>query len=1006
MSVDVSKDARSVVFDLLGDVYRLDLTGGKARPLIVGDSFDTQPVLSPDGRRIAFISDRTGAENLWIVDAEGGNARRLSNETESVLVSPAWSADGQHIYVTRFNSRDRLSNDVRGELWVYHRQGGGEPVTGEVESRAKQLLGAAPSPDGRYLHFAANMVGERFDIYRRDLATGKSIILLSGVAYGTGVFQPGISPDGRKLVYGVDRRGRTALRLRDLSTGEDKLLAFPVETSLSSQFPAFQGLLPRYAFTPDARSIVLGHGGKLRRIELDSGSAIEIPFTADVRLSVASSERTVPSEDTGSIQARMIQGAQLSPNAKRLAMTAFGKLYAMRMDDPTPRRLTSTPLSSNAISENQPAWSPDGHWLAYVSWSRQGGGHIWRIRSDGKGRPQRLTQNAAYYRRPIFTPDGNHILALRSSMHDQADLLVLPMLQSAQELIRIPASGGPVEVIAQLPAGADPGRLHFSADTGFVLVHTSAGLLRVPMAGGDPQPLLKVVSSEASAEKLTVDDVRLSPDGRWALALKNFQLHLLALAPLAGDSHMDLDSPPLFHRQLTEIGADEFFWSADGRVIGWTVGTTLYQVPLQEILDDSASVQGEYGCAEQRFSSRRIQVELPRQKSESRVLLRGARVVTMRGKEIMDNADLLVVGDRIAVIGTRGEVDVPTETTVHNVKGKTITPGFVDTHAHYWFLGKRIIDYDSWEYRAALAYGVTASIDPQSFTTDAFVYRDLIDAGAMLGPRAYTTGPGIFGWNRIGSTRQARCVLRRYRDHYRTSIVKSYMVGSRAQRQHMARAAGELKMMLIAENWGVPRYALTHAIDGFATNEHASDAVDYYADVAQLYSRLGTGYSPTTLVGGAAGLPGRNYFLARSDWYNDEKLRRFVPGIVIDNRLRRVTWMPGEQYIFARLAASAAKIFHAGGTIGVGGHGELQGLGYHWEMQALAAGGLDAHEVLQIATRSSATVVGRQAEIGTIEPGKYADLLIFDRDPLVDLANINTLVQVMKGGRLYQESDL
>ncbi|MBL8271574.1 MAG: PD40 domain-containing protein [Steroidobacter sp.] len=1015
VSVDVSPDGRTLLFDLLGDVYRLSIDGGRAEPLITGEAFDASPVFAPDGQSIAFVSDRDGAENLWIAAASGQNLRQLSAERDSVFVSPQWSADGEYIYVTRFNSRSRLDYGVRGELWRYHRLGGGARLDGEIEGRSDSILGASASSDGAHLFFAANRsAGSAYDIYRRDLRTGTSVPLISGIAYVNGVFQPVISPDGSMLAYAADTGRGTQLRLRVLDNGEDRELAFPIETALAAQSPPFQGVLPRYAFTPDSRAIVIAYAGQLRRIDVKTATVQDIAFSATPRLTAQPSPAVSPRETSGPVRARVIQGTQLSPDGRQLAFSAFGKLYVTNLAGGLPRRLTGTALVADGDSENQPTWSADGRWITYASWSRSNGGHLWRVRSDGKGGPIRLTRQAGFYRKPAYTPDGRFIVALRSTTYEQVNLITRrgggPQRQFAQELVRVPVAGGASELLTYLPpsvGSADHGRLHFLDGGDAVLVHTSKGLLSIPLEGGEPQPLLDVVASRVLEDQRSVDDAQVSPDGRWALVQLNFQLHLLALPPERRGVRIDLDAPTLPHWQLTEIGADEFGWSADGETIFWTVGANFHRQSRREILRRpvslavSSETKESMKCLENSLDALEIVVEVARDVPSARLVLRGASVVTMLDRQIIKDADLLIEGNRIAALGPRGSVALPVGTKLLDVTGKTIIPGFIDTHAHYWSVGRQVIDYDSWEYRAALAFGITTSNDPQSFTPDMFVYQDLLDAGVMRGPRAYTTGPGIFGWNHISSERQARCILLRYRDYYRTHSVKSYMVGGRAQRQHMARAANALGMRLISENYGVPRYALTQALDGFAANEHASDAVEYYDDVAQLYARLGTGYSPTTLIGGAAGLPGVNYFLSRTDWLENRKLRRFTPESVLRERLRNVTWLPEDNFIFKRLGASAARISRAGGTLSIGGHSEVQGLGYHWELQAIAMGGLDAHAVLQSATRGSAKALGREADVGTLAPGKLADLLILNSDPLQNLANTEAIEWVMKNGRLY-----
>ncbi|WP_293858766.1 amidohydrolase family protein [Steroidobacter sp.] len=1016
MSVDVAPDGGSLFIDLLGDIYRLAIGGGPAQPLITGPSFDMQPVISPNGAQIAFISDRNGSENLWLADANGANPRALSDATDSVFTSPSWSADGQSIYVTRFSSNSRMGA-TSGALWIYHRLGGGVPLDTAVGASPARgsgdatAIGVSPSPDGQFLYFAAtDDTWSSYRIYRRDLRSGVTITLIAGLspAMGAGgVMQPVVSPDGALLAYAADVEGRTELRLRTLRTGEDRRLVFPIEASLSTHYP-FYGVLPRYSFTPDSKAIVIAHDGKIWRIDVATGRALNIPFVATVDSAISPRVTRQPRDATGAVRARVIQSPRLSPDGRQLAFSAFGKLYIAALPGGAPQRLTRTDLLANEVTENQPVWSSDGRWLVYASWSRAAGGHLWRVRSDGSGDPQRLTQQAAYYRNPAYTPDGKSIVALRSSVYDQLNLYTSsngwPMERStAQEVIRIAAAGGPSETLTELPANSnsmiDHGRFHFAGDDA-ALVYTGEGLMAVPLKGGAGRRLLRV--------KQQVDDLRLSPDGRWALAIRAAQLHLFAIPP-AGSPEPEIDlEQALAHRQITEIGADDFAWSADGREITWSVGSMFYRVALSAVLAAPATA-GTEGCAEDRWNGVNISVELPRDVPGGQLVLRGATVVTMRGEEIFERADVVIDGNRISAVAPVGSVKLAKDAIVKDVSGKFITPGFVDTHAHYMNLGRPIIDYDVWQYRAALAFGVTTSFDPQSFTSDAFVYQDLLDAGIIAGPHAYTVGRGIFGFeNSLTSVRQAKCILQRYQQRYHTGSVKAYLLGNRQKRQYLAKAALEMGMMTVTENWGAPPpYALTQVLDGFSTNEHASGAVDFYRDVAMLYAQAGTGYSPTTQIGGAALLRSQEYFTARRNPLAHEKLNHFTPRFVLDARLRRgVPWATDADYNFPRRTASATRSFRAGGNVGVGSHGEVQGLGYHWEMLAYAMGGATPHEVLQIATRSSAHVIGRQDEVGTLEPGKFADLLIFERNPLLDIANSEAIGQVMKNGRLYDASTL
>lgn len=1029
LSVDVAPDGRTLLFDLLGDIYRLGIEGGQAVPLITGDAFETQPAFSPDGQSIAFVSDRDGSENLWVADADGGNARALSDDTEAVFVDPAWSSDGRTLYVTRFDSRNRLNDGIRGALWAYRLDGrGGAALEGKVESEAKQALGAAPSSDGRYLYFSAGPDG-RYTLYRRDLRSGETLVQISGEGVRRGALQPVPSPDGRYLAYAVDTLQATQLRLRDLRSGEDRLLLPEIEPSLAGTHGTspFQGLLPRYAFTPDAKAIVIGYGGGLHRLDLASEQVHAIPFRAPVRLAARPHVERQPLALSGPVRARLIQGARLSPDGRRLAFAAFGKLHVAEAGSAHSRRLTSTPIAADAAAEYQPTWSPDGRWIAYASWSSGEGGHLWRVRSDGRGTPQRLTRVPAYYQLPEYAPDGRSVLALRVAAEDHRRGISKPgewghniaRWWGAVPVVQVPAGGGPDRQVATLPNretdmyAPSIGPFQF-VDDGRVYLYTPEGLLRfaLPRDGAAPEtaePVLKVEAARETFSSQAVDRVQISPDGRWLLATHGFQLKLAPVPAGIGSAEVPtlrLGEGVQGERQITSIGAHGFAWSPDGREVTWTLGSGFYRVPLAQLLQSGPAPAGD-ACAEDGLERWQVVAELPRAAVAPPLVLRNARVVTMRGAEVIERADVVVADGRIAAVGPAGSVPLRGGVRTLDLQGRTVTPGFVDTHAHLPVSGMGFTDYDAWALPAALAYGVTTVRDPQLIDKESYlVAMDLVEAGGLTGPRMDTTGPGIFASERIRSLPHARCLVRRYRDGYGLGSLKAYMLGNRMQRQWVAQAARELGVMVVGEGWGVPRYAVTHALDGYADHEHASDAIDWYDDHAQVYVRTGTGYVPTLLAGGAAGLWGADHFLSQRDLLGDTKLARFMPRAVLEKRLASISGVPRAYYSFDAFARSAARLARAGANVGVGAHGELQGLGYHLELQAYASGGMTPHEILQAATRGSARVLGLQDLIGTIEPGKLADLLVFERDPLQDIRNAEALAWVIRQGRPYEADTL
>ncbi len=994
MWLDMSPDGRSIIFDMLGDIYAVDASGGKARPILRGLAFESQPVFSPDGRRIAFVSDRSGNENLWIADADGGNPRQLSQiDDNTEFTSPAWSPDGRFVYVSRIRPDRGLF-----EIWAYDVAGGtGLPVFRE---NGRNALGVAASPDGRHVYyaskagrFASSDALPLWSIQRRDLATGdeETVVTAQGSA-----MRPVLSRDGRKLLYATRLKDGTALRLRDLETGDDRLVAYPVQMDEQESWPTLD-LIPRYAFTPDGEAVIFAHEGRIRRVALDTGEATVIPFTADVRLVAGPSLRRELADDEGPVRARLIRNPSQSPDGKLLVFSAFARIYAMDLaaNGATPRRLTDGDLP-----EFQPAWSPDGKQVTFVTWTARDGGHVWRVARDG-GTPERLTQDAAYYSDPVFTPDGRSVMVLRSSHHARLHSRMEYGAFRQADLVRIDLETGRAERIA---SGAFGGPAQFTRDADRVFIHAAEGLTSFRPDGSDRRRHVKVTGPAYYFEegRVPVFDLRLSPDGKWLLAQIRSQLYLVAMPPLSGAAvEADVGGAAVAHRQLTTVGADFMNWADDGRTITWAVGSSFYRRPLASI-DFSGPPETNDTIARSTQSFVAV-VEMPRDKPEGLLLLRGATAITMKGDEVIHDADILIRDNRIAAIGSRGSFPVPEGAELRDLSGRFVMPGLVDSHAHWAEIRRRVLDLENYAFLANLAFGVTAGLDVSPLTIDMLPYEDMLAAGMMTGLRAYSTGPAVFSFNEFRSEQQVRDVLTRYRDHYRVQNLKQYRVGNRQVRQWFANVAREMKLMPTTEGASNLKLDLTMVIDGYAGVEHAIPATPFGDDVVQMFRATGTGYSPTLDI--SDGVAGLHLMTLKDDLANDPKVRRFFPRFHIDEKSQRLTIFRDDRYAYPHYAKAVAQIVRNGGIVGAGSHSEFEGVAMHWEMELLASA-LTPHEVLRIATLGSSTMIGRGRQMGSIEPGKYADLLVLTRNPLENVRHARAIEFVMKNGRLYDGNTL
>ena len=997
MSVDVSPDGRTIAFDMLGDLYVLPIAGGAAKAITSGLSHDMQPRFSPDGRRIAFVSDKSGDNNLWVADADGSNARQISKGIGDEFRSPEWTPDGQYIVVSRALPFQGLE-----KLWMYHIDGGtGLEVVGGTPGQ--RLMGAAFGPDGRYVwyhqrngswQYNAQLPQYQLRVYDRETGT----VTPMSARYGS-AFRPALSPDGKWLTYASRQDAETGLRLRELATGEERWLAFPIQRD-DQESAADMDVLPGYSFTPDSRSVVITYGGGLWRVPVDGAKATRIPFTANADVALGPPlQFRYPIADSAAFTVKQIRDPVVSPDGSKIAFSALDRLYVADLPSGTPRRVTSA-----EVGEFHPTWSPDGASIAYVTWDdATGEGYLMRARVAASAQtPARLTPQSAYYQQPAWSPDGRRIIAVRASARDLREAID-PFVGDGigAEFVWTPAAGGPVTVVGPVAGRWKPHFVQSDSDRiylyGFIPARGQPGtptfvpgmlaLMSVRWDNTDPKthlnvrhrvPLLaggreisrrtdivmpKDFSKDTAREPSTIptfnaDLILKAPRGDLALAAIGNELYVVTVPAIGGRVPSVLvtkpDSAAVPVRKLSDIGGEFPSWSSDGRSVHWSIGNAFVTFNV-----DSAAANPNYRPRESRF-----RLAATRDVPQGTVVLRGARVLTMRApNEVIENADVVVRNNRIVSVGPRGPGVVQADTRVIDVAGKTIVPGFVDTHAHMWNLWG-LHWSRPWIYVANLAYGVTTTRDPQTGTTDVLTYEDRVRAGQIVGPRVYSTGPGVFFFDGVRSKEHAKDVLRRYSDYYDTKTFKMYMAGNRRQRQWLIEAARELKLMPTTEGGLEYRLNMTHAMDGYPGIEHAMPIVPVYNDVVELLKQSGTTNTPTLVVQ-YGGPWAENYFYTNENVVGDKKLAYFTPNEELDYKIRRRNpgpgpggWFHEDEYAFKKHAEFIKDLVEAGGPAGVGSHGQLQGLGYHWELWTVQSGGMTNYDALRVATILGAEAIG------------------------------------------------
>lgn len=986
MSMSVSPDGRTILFDLLGDLYTIPVTGGKATRIMGGNQLDVHPAFSPDGRKIAFVSDRSGSDQVWVANADGTDPVRITKFASGAVSFPVWTADGEYIL-------------ARSSL--FH-MAGGEGVDVPFGNGPTSF-----SPDGKRAYTSGR--GGTITMY--DRGTGRSNVVVSAP---NGAMQVNVSPDGKKLAYFTRYDMRTTLMLRDLETGDEKILRMDVQHDASARSAGF-GQMPQPAWMRDGSAVLTTWGGKIWKVDASTGAATNIPFSADVEQYLGPlSLFQYPIADT--FTARQIRDATPSPDATRLAFTALDKVYITTLAGGTPKRITD---AVNVV-EHSPAWSPDGRSVVFATWTDEKGGDVYRANADGTGL-RKLTKASSFYARPVFSPDAKRIVVATgpwvprrnfvdnlSGALDDGPLSLAWMNADGGELHEITTAGN----VSNIPEGP---MAHFGPDTSRIYFATNAGLQSVRWDGTDRKAVF------------TGDPVILSPTGAHGLAV-NGPTHRIYVFPtpmigraVALNVRTDTSSVP--SQVAIEVGGEFPGWSQDGRYMFFSLGRSFFLYDIAEAMKaradsikaawpgrlagDTLPVPGadtlpmRAAYTPKRFD---IKVTVNGYKPSGTAVLKGARIISMKGDEIIEKGDVVITDNRITAVGPSGRVAIPAGAKVFDVAGKTIIPGWVDVHAHTW-PSRGVHKTAVPAFHANLAFGVTTMRDPQTSTSDILTYGDRLRAGDLLGPRFLGTGQGIFSGDQITSLQRAREVVKRYAEFYETQTVKQYLAGNRRTRQLVIMATKEMGLTPTTEGAGDLKMSITEMLDGYPGHEHAYEVYPLYKDFALLSAASEITYTPTFLVA-YGGPENKHYLIARENGYQDVRLSRFTFQPDLARRTRTAVWAPEDEFTFKGVAEAAARIVAAGGKVGVGAHHEVQGIGTPWDLRLLSEGGMPLHDVLRVGTIFGAVSIGLDKDLGSIEAGKLADLIVLDANPLTDIKNIQRIKYVMRNGQLFESETL
>lgn len=991
MNLDVSPDGQTIVFDLLGDIYTIPIKGGKATLLAGGRAWEIQPRFSPDGKQISYTSDKDGADNIWVMNADGSAKHPVTKETFRLLNNASWTPDGQYLVARKHFTATRSLG--AGEMWMYHKNGG-EGIQLTKRKNDQQDAGEpVVSPDGKYVYWSEDVTpGPTFE-YNKDPNKGIYAIKrlnretgqIETVAGGPGgACRPQLSPDGKMMAFVRRVRLKSVLYLQNLATGEE----WPVYDELShdqQETWAIFGTYPNFAWTPDSKNLIFYAKGKIWNLDINTLNPLLVPFEVTSQQTVAEALHFPQRVFSDEFTAKMIRQLTTSPDGKRVAFNAAGHIYIKDLPNGKPERITSTP-----DLEYEPDFSPDGKSLIYVDWTDELKGSINKIDLTTRV-VSRLTIDKGFYYSPKFNNKGDRIVFRKGEGNEVLGYA----FGKNPGIYVISANGGTPKMI--INNGIRP---QYSADDSKIYYQSSEG---------DKKAFKMMDTTGANQRTLYTSTYATqfapSPDGKWMAFTELFNCYITPMTTTGAPQDLSASNKSLPLNRLTHDAGTYLQWSKDSQKMMWTLGPKYYTRDIRNAFTFVEGSAERIPAADTAGTDigLKIKTDVP----TGKIAFTNARIITMKGDEVIEKGTIVIDQNKIVAIGK--DVQAPADAKVFDVTGKTIMPGIVDVHAHLHASPDGISPQQDWNYFANLAYGVTTAHDPSANTEMVFSQSEMVKAGEMVGPRIYSTGTILYGADGdfkavINSLDDARSNLRRLKAVGAFSV-KSYNQPRREQRQQIIEAARELQMQVVPEGGSTFFTNMNMILDGHTGIEHNIPVWPVYKDVKALWNDSKSGYTPTLIVCYGTQF-GENYWYDRTEVWKNDRLLNFTPQGIVDARSRRRTTSEYGDYGHIDVSRYVKQIADGGTKVNLGSHGQLQGLGAHWELWMLTQGGMTPIQAIRCATMNGASYLGMDREIGSLEPGKLADLIVMNQNPLDDIRYSDNIKYVMVNGRLYNAESM